>query len=131
RLTSIQCRLFDLGAAVATPFTSSSSEDKRAFTRFEKHHTEGLEKVIDELDAQLPPLTNFVIPSGGLSSLHLNLARTVCRRAERSAVPLVELGLVDAEVGRYLNRLSDLLFAAGRVAVMREKQEEIIWVKGE
>jgi len=96
-----------------------------------RHHTEGLEKVIDELDAQLPPLTNFVIPSGGLSSLHLNLARTVCRRAERSAVPLVELGLVDAEVGRYLNRLSDLLFAAGRVAVMREKQEEIIWVKGE
>ena len=64
-----------------------------------------------------------------MSATHLNLARTVCRRAERSVVPLVEQGFVDAEVGKYLNRLSDLLFAAGRTAVMRERKTEIIWTK--
>lgn len=64
-----------------------------------------------------------------MSSTHLNLARTICRRAERSAVPLVEEDLVDAEVGRYLNRLSDFLFAAQRTAAYREKKEETLWVK--
>ena len=67
--------------------------------------------------------------SGGLSATHLNLARTICRRAERSVVPLVEAGMVDGEVGRYLNRLSDLLFAAQRTASYREKKEEILWIK--
>jgi cob(I)alamin adenosyltransferase len=66
-----------------------------------------------------------------MSATYMNLARTVCRRTERSVVPLVEMGLVDAEVGRYLNRLSDLLFAAARTAVMREGRTEIIWRKSE
>ena len=70
------------------------------------------------------------LQSGGLSSTHLNLARAVCRRAERAVVPLVSAGEVDPEVGRYLNRLSDFLFVAGRYAVMKEGKEEIIWKKG-
>jgi ATP:cob(I)alamin adenosyltransferase len=64
-----------------------------------------------------------------MSATHLNLARTVCRRAERSVVPLIEQDLADQEVGRYLNRLSDFLFAAQRTAVHREKRTEILWVK--
>jgi cob(I)alamin adenosyltransferase len=54
----------------------------------------------------------------------------VCRRAERCVVPLVQGGHCDAEVGRYLNRLSDFLFVAGRYAVMKEGKQEIIWTKG-
>eukprot|EP01032_Pedospumella_encystans_P028513 gene28513-32203_t len=127
-LSEIQSRLFDLGAAVATP-VHSSSEAKVAYTKFSPKFTARLEEWIDDLDAKLPPLTNFVIPSGGLSATHLNLARTICRRAERSVVPLVEDDLVDGEVGRYLNRLSDLLFADQRTASMRENKEEFLWIK--
>ena len=126
-LAEIQSRLFDLGAAVATP--STSSQDKRQYTEFPSYHTEQLEIWIDELDSQLPPITNFVIPSGGFSCTHLNHARTVCRRAERAAVELVQSGKVDAEVGKYLNRLSDLLFVSGRIAASREKRQENLWQK--
>lgn len=71
-----------------------------------------------------------ILQSGGFSATYLNLARTVCRRVERSVVPLVQHGYVDEELGKYLNRLSDLLFAAARTAAMREKREEILWRKG-
>ena len=88
-LIEIQCRLFDIGSAIATPM-STSSEDKLAYVKFSSAFTSELEKCIDELDVQLPPLKNFVIPSGGLSSVYLNHARTICRRAERSVVLLIE-----------------------------------------
>ena len=70
------------------------------------------------------------LQSGGLSSTHLNLARAVCRRAERTVVELVAEGHTDAEVARYLNRLSDLLFVAGRAAASREGRAETLWKKG-
>lgn len=127
-LAEIQSRLFDLGAAVATP-VQTSSEEKRQYTEFESVFTRQIESWIDELDSQLPPLKNFVIPSGGLCSTHLNLSRTVCRRAERSVVPLVLADQVDAEVGRFLNRLSDFLFVAGRTAAAQEGKAEILWTK--
>ena len=69
------------------------------------------------------------LKSGGLSSTHLNLSRTICRRAERAVVPLVADNRVDSEVGRYLNRLSDLLFAASRLAAKQAGKEEILWKK--
>ena len=59
----------------------------------------------------------------------MNLARAICRRAERAVYPLIERGQVDAEVGRYLNRLSDFLFACVRASAMREGREEVIWKK--
>ena len=127
-LTEIQSRLFDLGAAVATPIASSSDE-KRAYTALDPRLTEQVEEWIDALDATLPPLTNFVIPSGGMSCTHLNLARAVCRRAERAVIPLVQGQQADAEVGRYLNRLADFLFAASRAAALRENKKEILWRK--
>lgn len=64
-----------------------------------------------------------------MSSTHLNLARTICRRAERAVYPLIESGQVDSEVGRYLNRLSDFLFACVRASAMREGREEMLWKK--
>lgn len=72
-------------------------------------------------------ITSF--QSGGMSSTHLNLARAVCRRAERCVYPLVFAEQVDAEVGRYLNRLSDFLFAAGRAAALIEGRDELLWIK--
>lgn len=128
-ILEIQSRLFDVGAAIATPVNVSSSEQKLAYTRFPAVHTLTLERWIDELDSQLPLLKNFVIPSGGYSATHLNLARSVCRRCERSVVPLIQSKEVDEEVGKYLNRLSDFLFAAMRTAVTREKNVEHIWRK--
>ena len=127
-IAEIQSRLFDLGAAVATP-VQTSSEDKKNYTTFSPLFTAQLEAHIDHLDSLLPPLNQFRIPSGGLSSVHLNHARTVCRRAERSVVPLVAAEQVDLEVGRYLNRLSDFLFAAARTAAHREGKEELLWRK--
>ena len=127
-LVEVQSRLFDLGAAVATPI-AGSSEEKRNYTALDPKLTDQVEEWIDALDATLPPLSNFVIPSGGLSCTHLNLARAVCRRAERAIVPLVRAQQVDAEVGRYLNRLADFLFAASRAAALRENKTEILWKK--
>ena len=129
QLIEIQSRLFDLGAAVATPTTSRTSEDKKQYTALSPEFTEQLERWIDELDSELPPLTTFIIPSGGFSSTHLHSARVICRRAERAVIPLVETEVVDLEVGRYLNRLSDYLFTAARVAAMREGEEEVEWRK--
>ena len=129
QLIEIQSRLFDLGAAVATPTTSRTSEDKKQYTALDSDFTVQLERWIDQLDSELPPLTTFIIPSGGFSSTHLHAARVICRRAERAVIPLVETEVVDLEVGRYLNRLSDYLFTAARVAALREGESEVEWRK--
>ncbi|KAM3569040.1 hypothetical protein VYU27_008855 [Nannochloropsis oceanica] len=127
-LCQIQSRLLDLGAAIATP-AQTSDDHKRERTRFDPTHVKKVEEWIDELDGRLPPLKNFILPSGGLCSAHLHLARTICRRAERSVIPLVNSEQVDPEVGIYLNRLSDFLFVAARWAAKSEGHEETVWVK--
>ena len=68
------------------------------------------------MDATLPPLRNFILPSGGLCSAHLQVARTLARRAERRVVPLVRGGDWETSVGVYLSRLRDYLFVAARFA---------------
>lgn len=92
-----------MGAAIATP-VPTSSETKRERTRFDHKHVEDVEQWVDLIDQRLPPLKNFILPSGGLCSAHLHVARTICRRAERTVIPLVQSGQVDPEVGKYLNR---------------------------
>jgi len=88
-------------------------------------------KWIDLIDSQLPKLTKFILPSGGLSSTHLHVARAVCRRAERRVVTLVRMKTVDPAVAIYLNRLSDFLFATTRFAAMKADKEEITYKKSE
>lgn len=128
RLEQVQSRLFDVGACIATPLTTAPQSKKNRAGAFDDANVGVLERWIDEMDAELPPLTSFILPSGGgRASTQLHVARAVCRRAERRVVPLAAAGDVDAAVMRYLNRLSDFLFVAARYAALKEGKEETKW----
>jgi len=130
-INEIQSRLFDVGSSIATPRTNSPAI-KLAKTSFDEENVTTLEKWIDTIDANLPPLKNFILPSGGLASSHLHVARTICRRAERRVVSLSRAEEeVEESICKYLNRLSDFLFVAARLSSMKEGKPESIWKKYE
>uniref|UniRef100_UPI00398F812B corrinoid adenosyltransferase MMAB isoform X2 n=1 Tax=Pristiophorus japonicus TaxID=55135 RepID=UPI00398F812B len=104
-LYKIQCVLQDVGANVATPI-SSARESHLKRTAFSDKPVIELERWIDRYAEQLPPLTNFILPSGGKCSATLHLARAICRRAERSMICIVRAGEADRNAARYLNRCS-------------------------
>lgn len=104
----VQTKLFHIGAELATP------SGKEVGWKIEESDVAFLEKMIDEWDAILPSLTNFVLPGGSPAGAALHLARTVTRRAERQAISVQAGGEVNPVVIRYLNRLSDFLFVAAR-----------------
>jgi len=87
----------------------------------------GLESAIDRLEETLPPLKSFILPGGAPKGATLHLARTVCRRAERSVVQLGRAASVSPVIGRYLNRLSDLLFVLARAANRQAGAGDIPW----
>ena len=120
-LEKIQNDLLDIGSALATPEgvpVEHLEERPREF-----------EKLIDMMTADLPELTNFILPGGGEGGAHLHLARTICRRAERRVVALMQEADIDQAVVIYLNRLSDLLFTMARYINHMNKQKETIWKK--
>jgi cob(I)alamin adenosyltransferase len=119
-LGRIQNDLFDCGADVSVPLT-----DERDRLRVRPEHTVWLEERCDEVNATLPKLHSFVLPGGNAASAQLHVCRTVCRRAERRTVALGDA--VNAEVVRYLNRLSDLFFILGRGAA---GDDERLWEPG-
>lgn len=126
KLIKIQCSLQDLGSSIATPTpleetpSSDSVMKKVNKTRFDPDGTltVELENWIDVFDVELPKLTMFILPSGGLAASHLHVSRAVCRRAERSIVSLGSQ--VEPTVSVYINRLSDFLFQAARYACLKE-----------
>jgi len=128
RLETIQSILLDVGSNIATPRLQSSDAHKNR-TKFDGIHVTRLEQWIDEMEAALPPLTNFILPSGGKGSAFLHLSRSICRRAERSVVPLAQEGNVEAEVEMFMNRLSDFLFVAARFVAKKEGATEVIYKK--
>ncbi|XP_021476676.2 corrinoid adenosyltransferase [Oncorhynchus mykiss] len=130
QLDKIQCVLQDVGSNIATP-QSSAREIHIKKTKFSSQPVADLEGWIDEFTEKLPPLTNFILPSGGKSSAALHIARTVCRRAERSVSPIVRSGEADPDVAKYLNRLSDYLFTVARYTAMKEGNEETIYKRPE
>ncbi|XP_031611376.1 corrinoid adenosyltransferase isoform X2 [Oreochromis aureus] len=130
QLDKIQCVLQDVGSNIATP-RSSARESHIKRTKFIAQPIVDLETWIDEFTEELPPLTSFILPSGGKSSAALHLARTVCRRAERSVAPIVRSGEADPDVAKFLNRLSDYLFTVARYASMKEGSEEKIYKRPE
>jgi len=128
-LASIQNDLFDLGADLATPPSDTPLEYEPL--RIAASQVQRLEAEIDALNVDLEPLTSFVLPGGSAASAYLHLARTVCRRAERITVSLAanEAEKISGEALQYLNRLSDFLFVAGRVANGNGK-DDVLWVPG-
>ena len=120
----VQNELFNLGAELATP----DAERRARSPAVEERHVTALEAEIDRLNQDLPELKSFILPGGGWVSAHLHLARTICRRAERLVVALVESGeQVGAQAIPYLNRLSDALFVFGRYAAKADGKAEPLW----
>lgn len=123
QLRRIQNELFDLGADIATPSGIEGA------LRIVPSQIERLEHEIDAMNAGLEPLQSFILPGGSASVAALHLARTVVRRAERSAVDLAEGDPVNPDALAYLNRLSDLLFVAAR-HVASSEGGDILWQPG-
>jgi len=86
-----------------------------------------LEAAIDRFDGEVPPLRQFILPGGSEAAARLHVARTVCRRAERLALQAGELEAFNREALVYLNRLSDLLFAAARWANHAVGVDDVAW----
>jgi cob(I)alamin adenosyltransferase len=93
----------------------------------EPQRVEELERAIDAMERELPPLTNFILPGGTLAAAHLHVARTVCRRAERCVVGLHDATPATLSTVIYLNRLSDYLFVAARFANVRAGVGDVEW----
>lgn len=128
-LVPIQSDLFAIGAHLATP---SPRQGRRApqLPRLPSERIAALERWIDEAESELPELRAFILPGGTEGGAALHLARTVCRRAERRVVALAAEEAVDPDIVVYLNRLSDLLFVAARLANQRAGVEEQRWKPG-
>jgi len=126
-LARAQNDLFDLGADLAVP---EEGDKGRSRLRIAEAQVERLEEEIDRYNADLAPLTSFVLPGGSAFAAALHLARTVTRRAERSVVALAEAETVNPAAIAYINRLSDLLFVAARFA-NNGGVGDVLWVPGE
>ncbi len=120
-LDKIQNILFEIGAALASPSKKSGmvTQEDSGF----------LEKEIDRMQEDLPPLKNFILPGGNLLGAVLHEARTVCRRAEREIVSLSDREPVDSEILATINRLSDYLFVLARWANKSEGVADKEWKK--
>lgn len=123
-LQSLQARLFDLGADLATP-RGSKHEDK--VRRINEADVTELEGLIDEFANQTPAITVFVLPGGTELAARLHVARTVARRAERTIVAFGASEDIGAEVVHWINRLSDLLFAMARFANHAAGVADVEW----
>jgi cob(I)alamin adenosyltransferase len=117
QLLDIQHDLFDLGGELAIPGSTVILSPK----------VEALEALVEEWNAELPSLREFVLPGGGAAAAHCHMARSICRRAERRCWALSRSEPVGPQALRYLNRLSDLLFVLSRVLARRANGSEVMW----
>lgn len=120
-LDRVQHELFDLGGELCMP----------GHTLVPESYVEALEQDLDALNADLPPLKDFILPGGSEAAARCHVARTVCRRAERRLVSLAREETINPVSARYLNRLSDYLFVAARVLARAGGGKEVIWVHGD
>jgi cob(I)alamin adenosyltransferase len=127
-LQAIQSALFDLGASLATP--DAGHRKKAAINGVGSPEIDALEAMIDRLEEPLEMLKVFILPGGSPAAAAFHVARTVCRRAERTVVGLagVDGESVEEASLRYLNRLSDLLFVMARHENARQGIADIPWV---
>ncbi len=122
-LYHIQNELFVIGAMLAT----DPGHRKGKIPTLKEEQVEALEKAIDQMEAELPPMHHFILPGGHPSVSYCHLARCVCRRAERSVVRLHDKERIEPVVIIYLNRLSDYLFVLARKVAQELKVQEIFW----
>ena len=116
-LIDVQHDLFDIGGELCIPGNRM----------IDAAYIDKLERQLDGFNESLPPLKDFILPSGGQAAAACHLARTICRRAERRCWTLARIEHVEPEVMRYLNRLSDLLFVLARVLAREAQGAETIW----
>jgi cob(I)alamin adenosyltransferase len=116
-LTDVQHDLFDLGGELCVPGHGMLSEAR--ITR--------LENILDDLNADLPMLKEFILPGGTRAAAYAHVARTVCRRAERCTITLARTESVPPTSIKYLNRLSDLLFVLARALNKRAGEPDVLW----
>ncbi|MEL6236216.1 MAG: cob(I)yrinic acid a,c-diamide adenosyltransferase [Pseudomonadota bacterium] len=129
QLGAIQNDLFDLGADLCRPDMASDAKAEYVPLRMTDGQVDRLERDIDAMNEALTPLRSFVLPGGSALAAHLHLARTVCRRAERLTVELGVSEEVNPAALKYLNRLSDWMFVASRIA-NENGAADILWVPG-
>lgn len=122
-LEGVQEALFLLGSNLVM------TEKGKVIDAISEKHVKDLEKIIDGLEKQLKPLKKFILPTGEEAAAALHVARSVCRRAERSVVSLAEKEKINKFIVPYLNRLSDLLFVLARYVNSQSGKEEKEWVK--
>jgi cob(I)alamin adenosyltransferase len=128
-LARIQNDLFDLGADLCRPDMERDAEAAYPPLRVTESQVERLEREIDAMNARLTPLRSFILPGGSALAAHMHLCRTVCRRAERLTVELATMEVINPEAVKYLNRLSDWFFVAGRIA-NDDGKADVLWVPG-
>ena len=122
-LNKVQHQLFVLGADLAT-----SQNNNTRINRISQDEINFLEITIDQMDEELPPLKNFILPGGTSAAASIHHARTVCRRAERLTVACaMEVELSELTV-KYLNRLSDFLFMLGRYENFKSGKKDTLWI---
>lgn len=121
-LKEIQDRLFTIGSNLA-----SDPDKEMIVPDIKEGDIERLERAMDAMNEDLPPLKNFILPGGDTAVSHCHVARCVCRRAERAVVALQQNEPVEAIVIRYLNRLSDYLFVLARKTAQELGAEEVTW----
>lgn len=126
-LQKIQNDLFDLGSDLCF-----LEEDKKKYNISEigGEHVQNLETIIDKLTTELGPLENFILPGGSPGAAHLQLARALCRRAERRVTQLARSEAISEKVIPYINRLSDALFMMARYENRKRNIDETTWVPG-
>ena len=129
--SQIQNRLFDLGGALATMHVKDQFEELIA-----RIDEKPLEEKIDRMDQQLEPIKQFILPGGTLAASQAHVCRSVCRRAEREVVAMIEASDVSGEVRnglsqvvQYLNRLSDFFFVLARYINKLENNDDVFWSK--
>lgn len=128
-LQRISNDLFDLGADLCTPEMHKDAEAAYPPLRMIAAQVDRLEIEIDAMNARLTPLRSFILPGGSALAAHLHLCRTTSRRAERLVVELAAQEEVNPEALKYLNRLSDWFFVAGRIA-NNDGKDDVLWVPG-
>ena len=128
-LARISNDLFDLGADLCTPDRHLDSTLSYTPLRMIETQVARLEAEIDGMNARLQPLRSFILPGGSALAAQLHLCRTVSRRAERMVVELAAVEDVNPEAVKYLNRLSDWFFVAGRIA-NNDGKDDVLWVPG-